>query len=68
MLTFLTDESEQMKQLSKNNINELWSLSIIQSHRHANLKVCNNTHCLRAGLPALIVSLDMPNNSYKYAQ
>ena len=30
MLMFLIDESEQMKQLSKKNINELWSWSIIQ--------------------------------------
>ena len=29
MLTFLTDESKQVKQLSKNSINTLWSLSII---------------------------------------
>ena len=41
----LIDESEQVKQLSKNSINRLWSLLII-----ANLKAHNNTY---VWLPAL---------------
>ena len=42
MLTFLTDESKQVKQLSKNNINTL--VSINNSIPQTNLEVCNNTH------------------------
>ena len=52
--TQLIDEREQVKQLSKNSINWLWSVSII-----TNLKAHNNTYCLANS----IASLDMPNNS-----
>ena len=56
MLTFLTDESKQVKQLSKNSINMLWSLSIIQSHRQTWKYVIT----LTVGMATNITSLDMP--------
>ena len=59
MLTFLTDECKQVKQLSKNSINTLWSLSIIQSHRQAWKYVIT----LTVGMATSIASLDMPKNS-----
>ena len=42
MLTFLTDESKQVKQPSKNNIDMLWSIN--NSIPQTNLEVRNNTH------------------------
>ena len=56
MLTFLTDESKQVKQLSKNSINMLWSLSIIQFHRQTWKYVIT----LTVGMATNIASLDMP--------
>ena len=59
MLTFLTDESKQVKQLNKNSINMLWSLSIIQSHRQTWKYIIT----LTVGMATNIASLDMPKNS-----
>ena len=59
MLTFLTDESKQVKQPSKNSINMLWSLLIIQSHRQAWKYVIT----LTVGMATNIASLDMSKNS-----
>ena len=56
MLTFLTDESKQVKQLSKNSINMLWPLSIIQSHRQTWKYVIT----LTVGMATNIASPDMP--------
>ena len=61
MLTFLTDESKQVKQLSKNSINMLWSLSKIKSHRQT-LKYAIT---LTVGMATSNASLDMPKNSCK---
>ena len=55
MLTFLTDESKQVKQLSKNSINMLWSLSIIQSHRQTWKYIIT----LKVGMATNIASLDV---------
>ena len=59
MLTFLTDESKQVKQLSKNSINMQWYLPIIQSCRQTWKYVIT----LTVGMATNIASLDMPKNS-----
>ena len=59
MLTFLTDESKQVKQVSKNSINTLWSLSIIQSYRQTWKYVIT----LTVSMATSIASLDMLKNS-----
>ena len=59
MLTLLTDESKQVKQLSKNTINTLWSLSIFQSHRQTWKYVIT----LTIGMATSIANLDMPKDS-----
>ena len=56
MLTFLTDESKQVKQLHKNSIIMLWSLSIIQSNRQTWKYVIT----LTVSMATNTASLDMP--------